>query len=258
MLRVASMLIPSLKEDLKVGYRALRATPGPLMFGSFLLVVAAAIGRLPDALPDRASDEGQLGVAMVSGLIALLLEAGLRPGFIQVLHRALRSEHAGVQGLFLGVERLLPMFGTLFLSYMAVILAIGIAMLPGLVFALVVPKDSGLEFVVALLFIPALPAAVFVWLTLCLAPWEVALQRSGPIKAIKGSWKLTRGVRLELLLLYCVWFVATLLAFLVGLLMLVVGVFITVSAVNAIRDAAVTHIYWRQLSLTQSSEPTTL
>jgi uncharacterized membrane protein len=204
----------SVGDAIGVGWERFTQYPG-ILIGSLLFVQIISLGLtfLPGLLGD------QPALVLVYNLIALFVLMGLTVGFVQLLISAHDNSHPHFTQLFSGFDKRL-------LSFFAAALLVGVAVALGLV----------------LLIIPG------VYLLLGLFFWQYPIVEDslGPVEAMKYSWRITKGGRLNLLGFLAVSFFINM----VGLVLLGVGLL-----VSAPTTALATVYIYRQLQTQDEKSP---
>ncbi|MCA9756113.1 MAG: hypothetical protein KDA27_09945 [Candidatus Eisenbacteria bacterium] len=230
---------------IEAGWGALKRAPIPLLLGAVILMLSGShCGVDSDDwrdMPRWAWD--LLGVAVLSGgvfgLLFFALQVFVTPGYLRVAGRAIYGQHPEFEKLFGSGDRFFDMLLWMLLR---------IAILVGSSFALALPllplglfggaaavigsgrwdhwDGVGVAFVmIGVLYVLffALPVLLYVELGLYFGRFAVALEKKGPIEALRLSWGLASGNRLRLLLFRIVMFFV----FFVGLFALFIGAIAT-------------------------------
>lgn len=148
----------------------------------------------------------QVALSLVSVFLAWFLQVGM----VRMFLAAVRGQPATLSLLFSGTDRLLTMFGAMFLTGLA----------------------CGLGFI--LLIVPSVIAYLGLWL----GKFFVVDRQQGAIESLQSSWRVTDGNRLDLFVFGLVYFVLIL----GGFCLCGVGILVTLP----IAEAALTVIYLRR------------
>ena len=148
----------------------------------------------------------QLVFTFVSAFLAFFLQVGM----LRMLLAAVREQPVPLSLLFSGTDRLLPMFGAMLLSG----LAIGVG--------------------TVLLVVPGIIAYLGLWL----AKFYVVDRQQGAIESLQSSWRDTNGNRLDLFVFSCVYFALVL----AGFCLCFVGILVALP----VAEVALTVIYLRR------------
>lgn len=190
-------------------------------------------GALREALMSDGPDPSARTVALgfVSNCFSLvwafLVQLPLAVGAFLITIRLARGESPGVQDILHGYRRLPAQWGAVILQYLASMplyaMAAGLILLSTVLFVFpqtlneTVPSVKvGAALVGMLLLVPALPIfAIATWiairLTFCvLAAVDPAMGGRGPVAAVGTAWRVSRGHVLELIVLFMLVFVITL------------------------------------------------
>ena len=178
----------------------------------------------------------------------------LHVGYIRTQSRALQSGEAGFGELFSGMDRLPAMMIWKLLKVFITTGALLVAAIPGggmVLFGAI--SDSPLFLilgtVVALLL--CVPVMFYIGLGLAFGEHAITLDELGPTDALERSWELASGNRLHLFLFLLVYGFIRMASFIVGLLMLCIGVLFTVPITRAVTDTGFTASY---LLLTEKTD----
>ena len=204
----------SVGDAIGVGWERFTQYPG-ILIGSLLLMQAISFGVT--LLPELFGDQPVLEIAF--NLIAFFVQIGIMIGFIQLLISAHDNSNPHFTQLFSGFDKRLLYFFT-------AALLIGVAVMLGLVL-LIIP---GVYFLLGLFF----------W------QYPIVEDSSGPVEAMKYSWQITKGSRLNLLGFLAVSFFINM----VGLVLLGVGLL-----VSAPTTALATVYIYRQLQKQDEKSP---
>jgi len=204
----------SVGDAIGVGWERFTQYPG-ILIGSLLFVQTISFGVT--LLPELFGDQPVL--ELVFNLIAFFVQIGLTIGFVQILISAHDNSNPHFTQLFSGFDKRLLYFFT-------AALLVGVAVALGL----------------ALLIIPG------VYLLLGLLFWQYPIVEDslGPVEAMKYSWRITKGSRLNLLGFLAVSFFINM----VGLVLLGVGLL-----VSAPTTALATVYIYRQLQKQDEKSP---
>lgn len=229
---------------LGASWRMLAAAPVPMLIGGILLMLTSPGGSGGGGSDDSGGLWNELSGGEVALIIAIvffalafvilwwMLGCLVRVGFARAAEDVLAKGHARFGQLFeprgLFLKLLLTTLLRALLSFATLIPLFVI----GLVVALVmgvgdVSEIRGMEgvglAVMLLIVVLYLPVLIYVSLGLALMPEATAIEGYGPMEALKRSWALASGRRLDLL----VYYVVTTLFGMLGLLACCVGVFLT-------------------------------
>ncbi len=214
-------------------------------------------GELPDFsqyVPDFSDPETLAIAALVVVAIGMLvlfataIQAWLEPGWIKAQQAVLETGDAGVELLFSGGSHFAAMFQWKLLS-MLIRFGVGVATTApgGVLLALGVSQQSwalgGAG--VALIVLLAGPATIWLSLGLMLGSHAVVLDDAGPREALERSWALAAGNRLTLFFVGFAYGVVSMVATVVGIMMLCIGVLFTAPAARAVTNLAITAGYLR-------------
>ena len=166
--------------------------------------VAEAAGVL------EAGSAPAVGLQLAFTLVSVLLSWYLQVGMVRMFLAAVREQPAPMSLLFSGADRLLTMFGAMFLTGLAVGVGTILLIVPGII----------------------------VYLGLWLGKFYVVDREQGAVDALQSSWRDTAGNRLDLFVFACAYF-ALLFA---GFCLCGVGVLVTLP----VAEAALTVIYLRR------------
>lgn len=231
-------------RSLKAVWRAVCASPGAIggwwgiglgaglvVWFSFYLF-AIVLGVAGSAASEANRDAGfvlggvVLALAIVLGLAMFVAQCWWRIGLENVLADTLRTGQSTLADAWKPRGRLWPVIGA-HLLVMLVTLGAYPVLLPGAVLVGAVSEHS--ETLAAMLGggLGLLWLFLFLYLALgfSFAPFSAALDRVGPVEALARSWRAARGRRLAMLLFW----VATVVFALAGVLLLCVGYLATIS-----------------------------
>jgi len=201
-------------EVCRIGWEVIKREP--------MLIVAQLIAFIaPQALGSITSVIEAAGVLEAGSVPALLLQLAftlvsvciswyLQVGMLRMFLAAVREQPAPLSLLFSGADRVLTMFGAMFLNGLAVALGLMLLVVPGII----------------------------VGLGLCLCKFYVVDREQGAVESLQSSWRDTAGNRLDLFVFALVYLALAL----AGACMCGIGMLVTVP----IAEAALTVIYLRR------------
>jgi uncharacterized membrane protein len=138
----------------------------------------------------------RMGFPLLGNLVSLLLSLYLAAGLLRAVMSAVRGEAPSFGQLLSGGDRLLPLLGTIVLGGLCTLAGFVVFVIPGIVLSL----------------------------GLSLTYFACIDEQLGPVEALKRSWALTDGCKLQLFGFGLI----ALVVMLAGLLALVVGVFVAI------------------------------
>lgn len=179
-------------------------------------------------------------------MVIIPIEAWFHPGYLRLQASMLRGDPPVARVLASGRDRFLKLWGWKLLWRVIAYPAIFVFAVPSMLAA----RFGAPPWVVMpILFAGLLALIFFVGTGLALGSHAVVFENRGPVDALKRSWAIARGNRVQI-----AWFlIATGLfqlgAFIIGVLALCVGAFVTVPVSRAVADTALTDAW---LGLTRS------
>ena len=191
--------------------------------------------------------EGPLMVAVVAGVVFLVLLLGLAVfalrtwvsvGYLRLHRQVLSTGQGDFVTLFGGADAFWRMVVWSLLNFVVVLGALAAACLPGgAVLGMGMLMDVQMLTMTGAIFmvLVAVPVVVYVGLGLFFGGYVVALDGSGAMDALRRSWDLVRGNRLQLFVFLLVMGVVHM----AGILACCVGIFVT----RAITNVATTEAY---------------
>lgn len=232
------------------GWEVFQKNPAPMLLGAVLTMGLQFTGQCGTngtrAIGDQLGEDAAiiLGIAAVVfgclGLVLSMVQFWLQIGYIRIQREILEGRAVKMGVLFSGGGAFLSVFLFFLLSALVGAIAGVVGFLPAVVLGgigyLVSQQDGALVggVVGALPLIIILP---YVSLGMLFGVHAVAIDGLGPVEALKRSWRIADGNRIQLIV---VGIVAAILSF-VGLLFCFVGLIVTIPVTNL----AFTELYLR-------------
>lgn len=222
------------ERAITTGWGALKRAAVPILIGSVLLVVSETL-RLRYSAHDgwrHFLGPSVIGVLVALGgvvaILSFLFNTFVLSGYLGMGSRVVRGQSAQFEELFSGGSRFLDLMLWQLLR-MAILVLTGMVLaspfLP--LFLLGLFTHAHPVFTVGLLVLlgifVTLPVLIYVELGLFLGKYQVVIEGSGPLEALRRSWQMADGHRLWLLFFRVVLFFFSAL----GLLAMIVGFFAT-------------------------------